>query len=127
MSAPTLIEWADMIDNRLEAIGGRTADTLARMLRRVAAEFEADCRDHDLALRDAVRETASYADELGFWRYQAIFWRAYAYDSRLMSASPAPEDEETWRTAERDLEATRVAENRERVSHAEASRDPGGT
>lgn len=86
-----------------------------------------DRRDHGLALRDAISETARTVDELAFYRYQAIYWRAYAYDARLMSTSPVPEDEETWRTAERDLEAARVAENRERYAHAEPGRDPGAT
>lgn len=126
MSTATLIEWADMIDNRLEAIGGRTADTMARMLRRVAAEFEADRRDHDLALRDAISETARCADELAFWRYQAIYHRSKVIKPELadeiyISETPA------WKEAERDLEGFRADENRERSAHAEAPRDPGGT
>ena len=94
---------------------------------REITRLQRDRADHDLALRDAISDTARTADELGFWRYQAIYWRAHAYDARLMSTSPVPEDEETWRTAERDLEAARHAENRERHRHAEAPRDPGGT
>lgn len=94
---------------------------------REITRLQRDRADHDLAVRDAIAETARTADELAFWRYQAIFWRAYAYDARLMSTSPVPEDEETWRTAERDLEAARVAENRERYAHAEPSRDPGAS
>lgn len=38
-TAEQCIRFADMIDNRLEAVGGRTADTLAAFLRRVAAEL----------------------------------------------------------------------------------------
>ena len=125
MSAATLIEWADMIDNRLEAIGGRTADTMAKMLRRVAAEFEADRRDHDLALRDAISETARCADELAFWRHQAIFARAYMLRPAALHSIDF-EDGPEWKEAERQLEANRAAENRERSAHVEAPRDPIG-
>ena len=126
-TAEQCIRFADMIDNRLEAVGGRTADTLAAFLRRVAAEltrFAEDRRDHDLALHDAIRETAGCADELAFWRYQAVWHRAYFL-------RPVPIDQvesgPEWKEAEQYLEVARVAENRERTAHAEAPRDPGGT
>ena len=40
-NSETLIQFADMIDNRLEAISGRTADGLGSALRRIAGEMAA--------------------------------------------------------------------------------------
>lgn len=91
-------------------------------------QMQVDRRDGDLAVRDAISETARTADELAFWRYQAIWHR-----SMMMHGKPGPgqapmlEGTRYWSDAERDLEHARVAENRERYAHAEAPRDPGGT
>jgi len=124
-----LVEWADKIDERLGPISGRDADALARMLRATATrirQLETDRRDHDLAIRDAISETARCADELAFWRYQAIFARAYMLRPAALHSIDF-EDGPEWKEAERQLEANRAAENRERSAHAEAPRDPSGT
>lgn len=88
-----------------------------------------DRNEQDLTIRDAIRETASIADELAFWKYQAIWGRAM-----MLRGKPGPgqtplmlEESRIWREAARQLEDARVQENRERVSHAEAPRDPGET
>jgi|SRR6185437_11977179 len=130
----TLTEWADKIDGRLGPISGRDADTLARLLRATAERMHqlvTDRNDQDLSIRDAISETARCADELAFWRYQAIWARAYLL---VPSTVKRPwvetcdlEESPEWREAERQLEANRAAENRERYAHAEAPRDPGAT
>jgi hypothetical protein len=99
----TLVEWADKIDNRLGPISGRDADALAALLRRTAKDRE----DQDLALRDAISETARCADELAFWRYQAIYGLAFMLD-RNMLTSELREDSAVWREAERQLEGERA-------------------
>lgn len=88
--------------------------------------WKQDRDDQDAALRDAIRETALTADELAFWRYQAIFARAYMLRPAVLHSIDF-EDGPEWKEAERQLEANRAAENRERSAHAEAPRDPGGT
>lgn len=116
-----LIEWADKIDRRLGPISGRDADNLAVLLRATAAyigRLQTDRRDGDLAVRDAIRETASTADELAFWRYQAIWGRAYLLQPAAIK-QPFMEDMPVWKEAERQLEACRAEENRERVSNAQ--------
>ena len=81
MTFSMLIEWADKIDSRLGPISGRDADALAKLLRRTAKDHE----DQDLAVRDAIGETARCADELAFWRYQAIWHRAM-----MLHGTPGP-------------------------------------
>ena len=100
-------------------------------LKAMLEQMQIDRRDHDLAIRDAISETASCADELAFWRYQAIWSRAYLL---VPSTVKRPwvetcdlEQSPEWKEAERQLEANRVAENRGRYAHAEAPRDPGAT
>ena len=78
------------------------------------------------SLRDESSRLASQADESAFWHYQAIWGRAYLLDPKFMS-SAVPEDTAVWKEATKQLEEARVEENRERFSHAEAPRDPGGT
>lgn len=117
-----LIEWADKIDRRLGPIPGRDADFLACMLRATAAhigQLMADRDDQDKALRDAISETARTADELAFWKYQAIWGRAYLLagkDGFLKSG--LPEATSVWAQAERQLEEARTEENRERHNFA---------
>lgn len=121
--------WADKIDERLGPISGADADRLARFLRRVAEtsdRFTKDRNEQDLALADAIRETASTADELAFWKYQAIYHRCLFLEPKSVHRLYL-EDHPIWREAERQLEAQRVEENRERTAHAEAPRDPGAT
>jgi len=121
-----LNEWADKIDRRIGPISGREADALAALLRTSAetlARFEKDRADQDLALRDAIRETASIADELAFWRHQAIWGRAYLLQPRAKVASI--EDGPVWKEALRQLEAARVAENRERYAHVQPAHEVG--
>ncbi len=100
-------------------------------LQAMLARMQVDRRDHDLAIRDAVSETARCADELTFWRYQAIWSRAYllvpSKVQRPWVETCDLEQSPEWKEAERQLEANRVAENRERYAHAEAPRDPGAT
>ena len=62
---------------------------------------------------DAIRETASCADELAFWKYQAIWQRAFylsGSDPTHLLFDNSPE----WKEAERQLEETRVEENQHR-------------
>ena len=61
----------------------------------------------------AIRETASCADELAFWKYQAIWQRAFylsGSDPTHLLFDNSPE----WKEAERQLEETRVEENQHR-------------
>jgi hypothetical protein len=125
----TLTEWADKIDSRLGPIPGRDADALARLLRATGARMQqllTDRNDQDRALADAIRETASTADELAFWKHQAIYHRCLVLEPKSVHRLFL-EDHPIWREAERQLEAQREAENRERTAHAEAPRDPGAT
>lgn len=85
----TLVEWADKIDSRPGPISGRDADALARLLR-------------------------ATADELAFWRYQAIWGRAYLLQPAAIK-QPFMEEGPVWKEAIRQLEAARVAENAERI------------
>lgn len=125
----TLTEWADKIDSRLGTISGRDADKLAVLLRSTAAyigRLQVDRADGDAAVRDAIRETAATADELAFWRYQAIWHRAL-----MLQGKPGPgqtlslETSRVWKEAERQLEQHRVEENRDRYAGTEAPRDIG--
>ena len=121
--------WADKIDERLGPISGADADRLARFLRRVAgtsARFTKDRSEQDLALADAIRQTASTADELAFWKHQAVYHRCLFLEPKSVHRLYL-EVHPIWREAERQLEAQRVEENRERTAHAEAPRDPGAT
>jgi hypothetical protein len=88
--------------------------------------LRADRAEQDLALRDAIRETAATADELAFWRYQAIYGRASMLDRNILKHI-LPEDSPVWKEAARQLDAARIQENRERTAHAEAPRDPAAT
>jgi hypothetical protein len=124
MTFSMLIEWADKIDSRLGPISGRDADALAVLLRRTAKDRE----DQDLAARDAISETARCADELAFWRYQAIWHRALMlYGTPMPGQALLLENSRVWKEAEKQLEDQRTQENRERYAHAEAPRDLGGT
>ena len=74
-------------------------------------------------LREALTELSGCADELAFWRYQAIWHRA-----TMLHGTSGPEqtlqliieDNPVWKEAERQLEDHRKEENRERYAHAEA-------
>lgn len=74
-----------------------------------------------VALGDTISELARCADELAFWRYQAIWHRAF-----MLRGNPNPgqqlllEESRVWREAEKQLEEQRVQENRERYAQAEA-------
>jgi hypothetical protein len=71
--------------------------------------------DRDRAVRDAIRETADTADELAFWRYHAIWGRAYLLQPAAIK-QPFMEEGPVWKEAIRQLEAARAAENAERIS-----------
>ena len=97
-------------------------------LQAMLARMQVDRRDHDLALRDAISEAARSTDELCFWRFQAIYHRALMLHGRSMPGQVLMlEGSRVWREAEKQLEEYRADENRERVSHAEMSRDQGET
>jgi len=85
--------------------------------------LRADRADQDLALRDAIRETAETADELAFWKYQAIYGRVYMLSPSTIK-NPFYEDEKVWKEAERQLEASRVEENRERIAGFDYPKEP---
>lgn len=122
----SLAKWADKIDDRLGPISGRDADNLAVLLRATAAyvgRLQKDRADGDLAVRDAIRETAATADELAFWRYQAIFGRACMLNPHTMSR-PLPEDSPAWKEATRQLDEARTLENRERIAGVDHPKEP---
>jgi Arc/MetJ family transcription regulator len=108
----TLVEWANKIGGGLGPISGRNRDALDRLLRAAAARVQqltSDRDDQDRALRDAIRETAATADELAFWRYQAIWGRTYLLQPAAVEM-PFMEDGPVWKEALRQLEAARAAE-----------------
>lgn len=122
----TLAEWADKIDNRLGPIPGKDADAIARLLRATAARMQqllTDRNDQDRALADAIRETAATADELAFWKYHAIYGRAYMLD-RHMLKSIMPEESAVWKEATKQLEDARTEENRERIAGVDYPKVP---
>lgn len=119
MSIPT--GHGDSFDDLLGELAGYVAG-----LRVSHTRLKSDRDDHDRALRDAIRETAATADELAFWRYQAIWGRAYLLQPSAIK-TPFMEEGAVWKEAERQLEAARVEGNRERYAHAEAPRDPTAT
>lgn len=88
--------------------------------------LKADRTEQDLALRDAIRETAETADELAFWKYQAIYGRAAMLDRDILKRA-LPEDSPAWREAARQLDDARIMGNLSRVDHAESPRNPGAT
>ena len=107
----TLVEWADKIGGGLGPISGRDRDPLARLLRAAAGRVQqltTDREDQDRALRDAIREAAATADELAFWRYQAIWGRTYLLRPAAVKM-PFVEDGPVWKEALRQLEAARAA------------------
>lgn len=122
----SLVEWADKIDARLGPIAVRDADALARLLRATASYIgllQKDRADGDIALRDAIRETAVTADELAFWRYQAIWGRAYLLQPSAIK-QPFMEESAVWKEAIRQLEAARELENRERTAGVDPLSEP---
>ena len=107
-----LVEWANKIGGGLGPIPGRDRGALARLLRATAARVQqltTDRDDQDRVLRDALRETAAAADELAFWRYQAIWGRTYLLQPTAVKL-PFMEDSPVWKEALRQLEAARAAE-----------------
>ena len=119
------------VDHRLPG-GAGYIDALVQFagetirLQAMLAQMQIDRRDHALAVRDAISETARTADELAFWRYQAIYHRTLVLDPNALKRIYI-EECQVWSEAEKQLEAQRADENRERYSHAEPPRDPGGT
>lgn len=85
--------------------------------------LRADRDEQDLALRDAIRETAETADELAFWKYQAIYGRVFML-SPLTIKNPFYADDAVWKEAERQLDAARAEENRERIAGVDYPREP---
>lgn len=70
-----------------------------------------------------VSEIAGMADLLAFWAFQAKWYYAAAIGLGRYDELPLA----TQKKIDAELEKHRVAENRERWSHAEPSRDIGGT
>lgn len=102
-----------MLRNGIATGHGDTIDDLLGELEAWLKRFH----DHDLAIRDAISETARIADELAFWKFQAIWHRAM-----MLYGKPAPgrtplllDSSPVWKEAERQLEDYRAEENRERV------------
>lgn len=125
----SLIDCADKIDNRLGPISGKDADALAVLLRDAVITLNALFHkqvEHNRAIYDATGETARCVDELAFWRYQAIWARAYMLDPQSIKW-PLMEDGQAWKEATLQLEAARTDENRKRYAHAEEPRDPGAS
>ena len=69
---------------------------------------------------DSAGKISRVSDELAFWRYQMICHRAYILTDHWIEDCDKFENQ-----AEKELEAARVQENRERTAHAEAPRDIG--
>lgn len=65
-----------------------------------------------------IGEIAEIADLLAHWKFHAIWHRC-----KLLGRDP--DNVHHYRASEEELEAARVAENRERYSHAEPSREIG--
>ena len=65
-------------------------------------------------------EVGLIAHELGFWKYQAVWYRAWIYYSQ-----PQEPDDVDLKRAEIDLERARQGDNRERYAHAEPYREVG--
>jgi hypothetical protein len=86
-------------------------------------DAHAACRQ---ALSDAYGETARTADELAFWKYQAIWHRAAWGNQKQILNAEDPAATPAWKEAEHQLEQFRQQENRERYS-PEAPRDLGTT
>jgi hypothetical protein len=84
-------------------------------LQAMLGQMQIDRADQDRALADALRETASTADELAFWKYQAIFARAYMLDPEILKIT-YPEESAAWKEATCQLEEARTEENRERIA-----------
>lgn len=95
-------------------------------LRAMVGTMLADRNEQDTAIHDAICEAAVVADELAFWKYQAIWHRAVELQHDIISL-PCPEDTAAWKEAELQLQEARAIENRERAAHAEAPRAPGAT
>jgi hypothetical protein len=97
------------------------AETEEERQERWAKRRAAERDEQDRALADAIHETAATADELAFWKFQAIYHRAL-----MLRGKPMPKDvlvldgSPVWKEAERQLEEQRVEENRERYSGAAA-------
>jgi hypothetical protein len=95
--------------------------------------WRTDLHDKDVALMEETRISAGLADELAFWKHQAIFYCAcvggYLSDPSLekLQAAASGIPQQWLDEAERRLEKTRHQENSERVAHAEPGRDPGAT
>lgn len=68
------------------------------------------CKERDAA----IRETAGIADECAFWRYQAIWGRAYALQPDAIK-SPLIEETAVWKEATKQLEAAWIEDKRERT------------
>lgn len=85
--------------------------------------LRADRNEQDLALRDALRETTSVADELAFWRYQAIWGRAYMLDRHSLKQVMI-EESAVWKEATRQLEDARKEGNREHIAGVDFPREP---
>lgn len=62
-------------------------------------------------------ELGQCADELAFWKYQAIFGRLMMLDAAALSHLELPEEHPVWRDAEAQLEDSRKQENDERASN----------
>ena len=67
----------------------------------------------------ACAEVGLIADELAFWKYQAVWHRAW------LVTRPREPDTVDLKEAEIYLERARLAENRERHAHAEPPRETG--
>lgn len=78
-------------------------------LRAMVGQMQKDRNDQDMALRDAIRETVTTADDLAFWRFQA-FWH------RAQHKSLDYERADHWRQLEADFDRIRIEENRDRYS-----------
>lgn len=61
-----------MLRNGIATGHGETVDDLLGELEAWLSRYRIERDDQDRALADAIRETARCADELAFWRYQAI-------------------------------------------------------
>jgi hypothetical protein len=90
---------------------GAVADEIQHVVRQHMAESTLAAFRREQALAS---ELGQCADELAFWKYQAIYGRAVMLNASVINEE-LPEDHAAWREAEAQLEDSRKKENDERA------------
>ena len=82
------------------------------------------CADQDAEIREADWRLSCLADELAFWKFQAVWHRAQARERGVLADWLADPSEKQQREAEKELLAAWQQDKAERV-HAEGPREIG--